>query len=66
MNANVPADGIGHVRMAPESDPWSRPVFRARRCDTLPAGYANHSPRTRLRSGTRSVRVPASLARRTA
>ncbi len=63
MNANGPADGIGYVRMAPESDPWSRPVFRARRCNTLPAGYANHSPRTRLRSDARPRGLAATRTR---
>jgi hypothetical protein len=66
MDAYVPADGIVYAHMAPESDPWSLPVVGGRRYNSLPTGYANHSPRTRLRSATRSVRVPSSLARRTA
>jgi hypothetical protein len=66
MNTYDPADGIVYVHMAPQSDPWSLPVIEARRCNTLPTGYANRSPRTRLRSDTRSARVPSLLARRTA
>jgi hypothetical protein len=66
MTTYDPADGIVHVHMAPQPDPWSSPVVEARRCNTLPAGYANQSPRTRLRPGTGPARVPSPLARRTA
>ena len=66
MNTNVPAAANGYVRMVAESDPWSRPVFGARLCDTLPTGYANHSPRTRLRSGASTARVPSASGRRIA
>jgi hypothetical protein len=66
MNTYDPADNIVYVHMAAQSDPWSQPVIEARRGNTLPAGYANQSPRTRLRSETRSARVPSSLALRTA
>ena len=66
MNTYDPADSIVYVQMAPESDPWSRPVVETRRCNTLPSGYANQSPRTRLRSETRPARVLSSLSRRTA
>ena len=40
MNTYDPADSIVYVHMAPESDPWSRPVVETRRCTTLPTGYA--------------------------
>ena len=66
MNTYDPAGGIAHVHMASQSDPWSQPVIKARRCNTLPTGYANQSPRTRLRSDTRSARASSSHARRTA
>jgi hypothetical protein len=66
MNTYDPADGIVYVHMAPQADPWSAPVIEARRCNTLPSGYANQSPRTRLRSETRPARVPSPLSRRTA
>ena len=55
VNTYDPADSIVYVHMAPESDPWSRPVVQTRRCTTLPTGYANQSPRTRLRTDSRSV-----------
>jgi hypothetical protein len=65
MTTSAPADAA-HVHMAPETDPWSLPVVEARRCNTLPSGYANQSPRTRLRPATGSARVPSALTRRTA
>jgi hypothetical protein len=51
---------------APAPAPARPPVVEARPCSPLPAGYANQSPRTRLRSDTRSAPVPAPLSRRTA
>ena len=66
MNTYDPADGIVYVHMAPQADPWSAPVIEARRCNTLPSGYANQSPRTRLRSSSRSARVSSSHTLRTA
>ena len=66
MDSYVPADRKVYVPMAPEPDPWSLPVVGTRHLNSLPTGYANHSPRTRLRAATRSARVPSAVARRTA
>jgi hypothetical protein len=57
MNTYDPADSIVYVHMAPQADPWSVPLIETRRCNPLPTGYANQSPRTRLRSDARSVRM---------
>jgi hypothetical protein len=48
VNTYDPADGIVYVHMARESDPYAVPVTSARSGNRLPAGYANHSCRTRL------------------
>ncbi|MGY1643827.1 hypothetical protein ACI782_22190 [Geodermatophilus sp. SYSU D00703] len=66
MNTYDPADSIRYVHLAPEPAPRSTPRVEESRCDPLPTGYANQSPRTRLRSDARSARVPSSRARRTA
>jgi hypothetical protein len=50
MNTYDPASSIVYVHMAPEADPWSRPLVETRRCNQLPTGYANRTSRTRLRS----------------
>lgn len=66
MNTYDPADSIVYVHMAPEPDPWSRPVVQSQRCTTLPTGYANQSPRTRLRTDSRSVETPSRRGRQSA
>jgi hypothetical protein len=66
MNTYDPADSIVYVHMAPQADPWSIPLIETRRCNPLPTGYANQSPRTRLRSDTRSVRMLSHHDRRSA
>jgi hypothetical protein len=49
VNTYDPADGIRHVQMAREMDPYSVPVESGRRCMKLPTGYANGSQRTCLK-----------------
>ena len=66
VNTYDPADSIVYVHMARESDPWSPPVIRTQRCTTLPTGYANQSPRTRLRTDSRPGGMPSRRDRRTA
>jgi hypothetical protein len=48
MNIYDPADGILYVHMAEKAHPRSSPVAGGTTCITLPSGYANQSPRTRL------------------
>jgi hypothetical protein len=60
MNIYDPADGILYVHMAETAHPRSFPVGGGTTCITLPAGYANQSPRTRLQR--RSARFGNDLA----
>jgi hypothetical protein len=48
MNVYDPADRILHVHMAGQAHARSSPVRGATTCITLPSGYADQSPRTRL------------------
>lgn len=48
MNIYDPADLICYVHLAGEADAGSSPAGDGLPCSTLPPGYANQSPRTRL------------------
>lgn len=48
MHLYDPANGIRYVHLASEPEPAAASDDRAVDCTRLPAGYANHSPRTYL------------------
>ena len=49
MRTYDPLDGVVYVRMARDADPYANPVASSTRLSRLPRGYANKSPRTRLK-----------------
>jgi hypothetical protein len=57
MNTYDPSDHIRYVHL---SGPAAAPADSAVACTTLPGGYANQSPRTRLQR--RAARAVATLA----
>jgi hypothetical protein len=48
MNTYDPSDHIRYVHLSAPAAARSAPAAGATACATLPAGYANQSPRTRL------------------
>jgi hypothetical protein len=65
MNTYDPADYIVYVHMARQATPRVTPAWSTGTSDRLPSGYANESPRTRLR-GCIFVGPPAGKPRRVA
>ena len=56
MNTYDPSDHILYVHLSGPADARSAPVDSAPRYTTLPSGYANQSPRTRLQRRPAHVR----------
>ncbi len=48
MNTYDPSDHIRYVHLSGPASARSAPAAAATACTTLPGGYANQSPRTRL------------------
>ena len=48
MNTYDPSDHIRYVHLSAPGDARTSPAYGRLACTTLPAGYANQSPRTRL------------------
>ena len=48
MNTYDPSDHIRYVHLSGPADPRPAPADSGMGCTTLPSGYANQSPRTRL------------------
>jgi hypothetical protein len=61
MNTYDPSDDIHYVHLSGPADARSAPADRAATCATLPSGYANQSPRTRLQR--RAAHFPDNRAR---
>ena len=67
MNTYDPSDHIRYVHLSGQAAARSAPAAGAIACATLPAGYANQSPRTRLQRRQGPVRGNrARVASRTA
>ncbi len=60
MNTYDPSDHIRYVHLSGPAAARSAPADSAVACTTLPGGYANQSPRTRLQR--RQVHVRGNLA----
>ena len=56
MNTYDPSDHILYVHLSGPADARPTPADSGIRCTTLPAGYANQSPRTRLQRRQAHVR----------
>ena len=56
MNTYDPSDHIRYVHMSGPADARPTPADNATACTTLPSGYANQSPRTRLQRRPAHVR----------
>ena len=56
MNTYDPSDHIRYVHLSGPADARSAPAGSAIVCSTLPSGYANQSPRTRLQRRPAHVR----------
>jgi hypothetical protein len=61
MNTYDPSDHIHYVHLSGPAEARSASAARAATCTTLPSGYANQSPRTRLQR--RAAHVPGNRAR---
>ena len=48
MNTYDPSDHIRYVHLSGPGDARPTPAYSGIGCTTLPSGYANQSPRTRL------------------
>ncbi|SDL76694.1 hypothetical protein SAMN05660642_00744 [Geodermatophilus siccatus] len=67
MNTYDPSDHIRYVHLSGPASARSAPAAGATACTTLPGGYANQSPRTRLqRRAASSVVTRAGAASLTA
>jgi hypothetical protein len=56
MNIYDPSDHILYVHLTGPADACSAPAGGGTTCTTLPSGYANQSPRTRLQRRPAHVR----------
>jgi hypothetical protein len=56
MNTYDPSDHIRYVHMSGPADARSAPAHSGTACTTLPSGYTNQSPRTRLQRRPAHVR----------
>ena len=56
MNTYDPSDHIRYVHLSGPADARPTPAHIGIGCTTLPAGYANQSPRTRLQRRQAHVR----------
>jgi hypothetical protein len=56
MNTYDPSDHILYVHLSEPADARWTPAGSATACTTLPGGYANQSPRTRLQRRPAHVR----------
>ncbi len=60
MNTYDPSDHIRYVHLSGPGDARQTPAYSEIGCTTLPSGYANQSPRTRLQrrqAGVRGIRA---------
>ena len=56
MNTYDPSDHIRYVHLSGPADARPTPADSGTGCTTLPSGYANQSPRTRLQRRQAQVR----------
>ena len=56
MNTYDPSDHIRYVHLSGTAGPRPAPADSGMECTTLPSGYANQSPRTRLQRRQAHVR----------